>query len=317
MVRRSGARALGLLAALLLVGIGWSGRADADEPIFGFTYTTDLLPKGQSEVEQWLTLRTRRPWGDYSVLEGRSEYSFGVTDAFQLSGYLKYAWADAFRNSVDRKTQPPETFAEKSFDEDRRFESAKFIGLSIEGIWRLLSPYTGPFGLAILVEPTIWDGFVEFESRLILQKNFFDDRLVLGFNVALIQELRELPGDKDAGPGTVEASRHWDRETDLNWSVGASYRFARNWSAALEFVNEREFSELIFWQGKYATNSAYYAGPTLHYGGKNMFFTLTLLDQLPIGQDFANPPPGVVRGGRNYADDFERYRVRIKLGYYF
>ena len=317
MIRWSRGAVLRWSAVLLAVGVIGGGRADADEPIFGFTYTTDLLPKGKSEVEQWLTLRTKRPWGDYHVLEGKSEYSFGVTDAFQLSGYLEYAWTDAFRNGVDRKTQPPETFAEKSFDEDRRFERAKFIGVALEGIWRLLSPYTDPFGLAILVEPTIWDDFVEFESRLILQKNFFDDRLVLGFNATLIQELRQLPGDKSADPGTVEASRHWDKETDLNWSVGTSYRFARNWSAGIEFMNEREFSELIFWQGKYATNSAYYVGPTLHYGGKNLFLTLTILDQLPIGQDFANPPPGVIRGGRNYADDFERYRVRVKFGYFF
>lgn len=317
MIRWSSAWALVWSAVLLAVGGVGAGQADADEPIFGFTYTTDLLPKGKSEVEQWLTLRTKRPWGDYYVLEGKSEYSFGVTDAFQLSAYLEYAWTDVHRNSVDRKTQPPETFAEQTVDEDRRFSKAKFIGVSAEGIWRLLSPYTDPFGLAILLEPTIWDDFVEFESRLILQKNFLDDRLVLGFNTTLAQELRQLPGDKSAGPGTVEATRHWDKETDLNWSVGASYRFARNWSAGIEFINEREFSELIFWQGKYATNSAYYVGPTLHYGGKSMFFTLTFLDQLPLGQDFANPRPGVVRGGRNYADDFERYRVRIKLGYFF
>jgi len=317
MLRRSRVWGVLLLAGSLAVTIGGARPARADEPIFGFTYTTDLLPKGKSEVEQWLTLRTKRPWGDFYVLEGKSEYSFGVTDAFQLSAYLKYAWTDVFKNSVDRKTQPPESFAEQTINEDRRFTKAKFVGVSVEGIWRLLSPYTDPFGLAILVEPTIWDNFVEFESRLILQKNFFDDRLVLGFNATLIQELRQLPGDKGADPGTVEATRHWDKETDLNWSVGASYRFASNWSAGLEFVNEREFSELIFWQGKYATNSAYYVGPTLHYGGKNLFFTLTVLDQLPLGQDFANPRPGFVRGGRNYADDFERYRVRLKFGYYF
>ena len=317
MLRRSRVWALSLLAGSLAVTVGEAPRAWADEPIFGFVYTTDLLPKGKSEVEQWLTLRTKRPWGDFNVLEGKTEYSFGVTDAFQLSAYLNFAWTDVFKNSVDRKTQPPESFAEQTVDEDRRFSKAKFVGVSAEGIWRLLSPYTDPVGLAILLEPTVWDNFVEIETRLILQKNFFDDRLVLGFNATLIQELRELPGDKTADPGTVEATRHWDKETDLNWSVGASYRFASNWSAGLEFTNEREFSELIFWQGKYATNSAYYVGPTVHYGGKNMFFTLTVLDQLPIGQDFANPNPGFIRGGRNYADDFERYRVRLKFGYYF
>lgn len=306
---------------LLVATLAWVLPARADEPLFGFVYTTDLLPKGKMEIEQWATWRTKKAWGDFQVLENRTEFSYGVTDAFQLSLYAKYNWTTSQKDGVDRKQLVAETFAEKGvgIDPDRRFTDAKFVGVAVEGIWRLLSPYTDPFGLAVLVEPTLGPGFVEFETRLIFQKNFLDDRLVIALNATLAQELREIPGDKSAEPGTTEATRHWDRETDLNLSLGVSYRFARGWSAGFEFVNEREFSELVFWQGKYATNDAYYTGPVLHYGGKNFFFTATFLQQLPFGKDFTthSREDSVIRGGRNYADDFERYRVRLKAGFYF
>jgi hypothetical protein len=305
--------------AVLVASLAWATPARADEPLFGFSYTTDLLPKGKSEIEQWMTWRTQKAHGTFHLLEGRTEFSYGVTDFFQLSGYLNYDWSEAFHDSRDRTTAPPEAFAERSvnFDPDAHFNEAKFVGVSIEGIYRVLSPYTDPFGLALYLEPTFGPGFVELDEKLILQKNFLDDRLVLAFNLSISQELRELPGDKTADPGTIEATRHWDKETDLNWSVGASYRFARGWSAGAEFINEREFSELIFWQGKYATNSAYWVGPTLHYGGKNFFFTATFLEQLPLASDYANHPSPFLYHGRTYADDFERYRLRLKIGYYF
>src|SRR5262249_19527239 len=123
--------------------------ASADEPLFGFIYTTDLLPKDQFEVEQWLTWRKQKAHGDFSLWEGRSEFSYGVTDAFQLSGYLNYAWTNAYHNGVDGATTPPEQFSVyNQVDPDARFNGSKFIGVSFEAIYRVLSPYTDPVGLA-------------------------------------------------------------------------------------------------------------------------------------------------------------------------
>jgi len=63
---------------------------------------------------------------------------------------------------------------------------------------------------------------------------------------------------------------------------------------------------------------AYYAGPTLHYGGERFFATLTALFQLPLAQDWANQGADsfVVHGISN-ADDFENFRIRLKVGFFF
>jgi hypothetical protein len=290
--------------------------ARADEPLFGFVYTTDLLPKGEKELEQWLTWRHGKSRGKFDVWEERTEFSYGVTDQFQLSGYANFAQSRAYHDGVDGATVPPEAFAERRVDPNERWKASKFVGLSLEGIYRLLSPYKDPIGLALYMEPTVGKGLRELESKVIVQKNFLDDQLVFAANLTVAQEKRRLPADPDADPGTVEATKHWDRETDVNLGIGVSYRFAPNWSAGLEFLNEREFSSFKI-RDQYRTNSAYYFGPNLHYGGKDFFFTATFLEQLRGARDYANPPPGFIVGGRTYADDFERYRLRFKAGIFF
>ena len=216
-----------------------------------------------------------------------------------------------------RARSVPETFAQLSVDPDDKFETTRFTGIAGEAIWRVLSPYTDWVGLALYIEPTIGPALRELESRIILQKNFLDDRLVFAFNTTIAQEWRRLQADPDADPSSSDFNEHWDKETDVNFGLAGSYRFASNWSAGLELINEREWAGLSPLASSKRTNTAYYLGPTLHYGGSHVFATLTVVDQLPWGADAANPHPGFIVGGRNYADDFERFRVRFKVGYYF
>jgi len=42
---------------------------------------------------------------------------------------------------------------------------------------------------------------------------------------------------------------------------------------------------------------------------------LTAWEQLPFAKDYANA--GVLFQGRDYDVDFEKFRVRLKIGYYF
>lgn len=303
-----------LAAAAALVG---TQSARADEPLFGYIVTTDVLPKGQKELEQWSTLREGRTQGDYHLWQGRTEFSYGITDSLQASAYLLYAYANVYQNTPEGETSPPEIFADYTADPDARFEKWRFEGVAGELIWRILSPYTDPVGFAIYFEPTIGPRTREMETRLILQKNFYDDRIVLAFNLTVGQELRKLQGDPTADPDSRDFRVHWDRETDINFSLAGSYRFAANWSTGVEFLNEREFASLNPFKTAVRNNVAYFVGPNIHYGGKSFFVTGTFLIQLPWAKDYANPPPGFIVHGLTNADDFEKYRLRIKVGFYF
>jgi len=300
-------RLLGCLIVLAL-GCGLNASASAEESQFGYVYTTDLLPKGAKEIEQWVTWRNKKIAGVYDQLEGRTEFEYGVSDRLQVALYANYAWARAYRNGPDGATTPPEQFADKSVGADARWSASRFVGVSGEAIYRVLSPYTDGVGLAFYVEPTVGPSFRELETKIILQKNFLDDRLTTAFNFTYAPEWRYLEDD-----GTP-SGRSWQHETDINFNAAASYRFAPNWSAGFEFVNEHEYNSYLF---KNQSNSGYYVGPAIHYGGRNFFITATFLEQLPWAKAHSDTVAGSLIGGRVFDNDFERYRLRVKAGYYF
>ncbi|AMP75682.1 glutathione S-transferase [Ralstonia solanacearum] len=145
-------------------------------------------------------------------------------------------------------------------------------------------------------------------DAVILQKNFLDDRLTTAFNFTYAPEWRYLADDAAA------SGKSWQEETDINFNFAVSYRFAPNWSAGVEFVNEREYNSYRF---RNQSNGGYYFGPTIHYGGKNFFVTATFLEQLPWASAHSDTVDGSLVSGRTFDNDFEKYRVRIKMGYYF
>lgn len=281
-------------------------QARADEPLFGFSYTTDLLPKHKFELTQWSTTRfTKHPNGNFWLQENRTEEEWGFSDKLQLALYETYDWTSAFHNGPFGATTPPEQLSYYLPRSDDHFGKGRFIGVSGEVIYRILSPYTHRIGIALYEEPTFGPGFIESESKLIFQKNFRDDRLVLAANLTYAPEFRWLPDESNPSQKVLL------EETDANISLGASYRFRRNWSAAFEIFNEREFNSYNF---THESNSGYYLGPVIHYGGTHFFVTGGFYEQMPWASPHVDTVPGGIVGGRIVDNDFEKYRVRIKVG---
>jgi hypothetical protein len=302
-----GCRAYGVLATLFFIV---SFGAHAEESMFGFVYTTDLLPKGAWEVEQWMTWRHQKNNGYFDQLEGRTELEYGLSDQLQVALYANYAWTRAYHNGPFGATTPSEQFSDYNVGPDDRFSAARFVGVSGEAIYRVLSPYTDPVGLALYTEPTVGQNFFESENKLILQKNFFDDLLTIAFNFTYAPEFRFLPDPND--PTGLSSS--WQYETDVNYALAASYRFMENWSAGFEFLNEHEYNSFNF---THESNSGYYLGPVVHYGGERFFVTVTALWQMPWASAHSDTVPGALVGGFIGDNDFERFRLRLKAGYTF
>jgi hypothetical protein len=296
------------LCLTLLLFIFPSGSR-ADEPLFGLTYTTDLLPKGKFELTQWSTTKfTKAPGGKFWLQENRTEEEYGLTDKLQVALYQIYDSTSAFRNGPFGVTTPAEPFVYYQPGPNDHFHKNKFIGVSAEFIYRIWSPYTHPIGIALYEEPTFGAGFIESETKLIFQKNFRDDRLVLSANLTYAPEWRRVRDESNPSQKVI------DEETDANISLGASYRFVRKWSAGFEIFNEREFASYNF---THQANSGYYLGPVVHYGGQHFFATAGFYEQMPWASTHADSVPGSVVGGRIVDNDFEKYRVRVKVGWYF
>src|SRR5882757_5544552 len=302
-----------LSATLAVLAIAMTAKAD--EPLLGFLSATDLLPKGGMEVEQQITWRHQKASGYFDLVEGQTEVSFGVTDSLQLSPELIYDWSRAYHNGPDGTTTPAEPYSSDLPSADAHFNQGMFVGAGLEAIWRVVSPYTAPVGVAILAEPIIGPHFYELELKSIFQKNFLDDRLVLLANLTWAPEIRDLPANPYADPGTTAAHPNTNIETDVNLGLGASWRFKENWSVGWEFQNEREINKFAIFSHSQWMGNAYYTGPTIHYGGAHFFATLTWWQQLPNAKNYLDP--SMIVHGYDDDVDFEHRRIRVKFGYYF
>lgn len=289
----------------------------AEEPLFGFVSTTDLLPLGKSEVAQWLTWRSGKTVGEFDVVEGRTEYEYGLSDRLQFAVYLNYEWALADHDDViNGSTLPPATLSNLQVGSNSRLDTTRFTGGSLEAIYRILSPYIDPVGLALYLSPSIGAQFREVETRVILQKNFVDDRLVVAFNVTDTADWFDIPSAPESGDNN-SPDRMWNSSSTFAFGLASTYRFTAGWSAGAELQNEREYSGLDPFSRSARTNVAYYLGPSLHYADRHMYATLTYLTQLPFASDYAHSHPDFDVDGRNYGAGNERIRLRFKIGRFF
>lgn len=299
------------LAGVGLVSLLHGRPAHAAEELFGYLYTTDTEPRGRFEFEQWATAGLGTARGSYASGYFREEIEYGVTDNYQAALYMNFYSVRANRNLPDGTTGG--TFVPESASPYRPYGGTKLESFSFENKVRVLSPYLNPVGLALYFEPSVGPGFVEFEGKVIVQKNFLDDRLVTLANLNAGIEAVGLPGNPLAEPGSPETRRRWERSTAVELVLGAAYRFAPKWFGGLEFDNHNDFGGVGVSKGEH---SAFSLGPNIHYAGEGFWATLTVLPQLPFGRPYTADQRGNFAGGQIF-DEHSKLEIRLRVGVEF
>ena len=245
--------------------------ASAGEGIFGWVYGLDLQPKGTWEFEQRAQLTRGHATGTYDFWQSRTEMEYGVTNDFQLAAYLNsysitaggnYTNPDACDQGSNPCTGGYGVPGTANLDSNYRRQGVD--GVSLEGIWRISNPVTSPIGLGLYIEPTIGQLADKLSTRLLLQSNFLDDRLVLAGNIHY--EVERLKFDDEPIDETI-----------LDVLLGASYRFAPKWSAGIEYRFHNDFDGYSF---NNPTQRAHFIGPNLHYATKDWWVTAAWRRQL-------------------------------------
>jgi hypothetical protein len=277
-----------LATGFLIAIVGVTPSVRADENFFGYTYGSETLPKGRNEAYVWLTARTGKAEGSYRAIDNYNEIERGLTDHLQASLYLN--------TSAQRIRGNPE-FADTS--------SFGFEGVHTEWKYALTSPFKDAIGIALYVEPeysrrfkTTGESFTELavETKLIFQKNFREDTIVSALNLTYEREWEKAPaseGGSDAFEGEIslEASGGVSMRVHPGWFVGAEGRLH-----ALRAGGEEEFR-------------AFFAGPSVHYGGKRWWFTLTVLPQIAGRPHEAD--------SSLFLEEHEKLETRLKVGVNF
>lgn len=267
-------------------------RARAHEQLFGYTYLSEVLPKGKWEIEQWLTDRIGKQSGDFSATDFRTELEHGFTDRLQGSIYLNYNYY--YVHNAMAGSGP--------LDNQNRFG---IDGVSSEWMYQLFSPYKDSLGFTLYLEPgynTIEEATgeriqeIELETKAILEKHWLDDALVGAFNYTLEPEWAKAEGEQ-----------HFNTSLKMEASTGLAYRVAPRCYAGLETRLQTEFADADLNQSEFV---AAFVGPTLHYGTQRWWATLTVLPQVWGWPDSRG------KGGLTL-DDHERLEVRLKIGINF
>lgn len=238
----------------------------AGESPFGAIYTVDLQAKGTQEFEQRMIWNHRQN-GKYENFDLRSEIEFGVTDDMQIAGYINTNYINAARN--DRFGETASSRIPESIDTSRSYSKFRYESASLEFIWRLMNPYTDSFGLGLYFEPELGYDNKSVDTRLILQKNMLDDKLVLASNLVFEVERDEVATNTDP-----------EKASHIDLLLGASYRFAPKWFAGVEYRYHNDYSGYFFQE---STQHGHFIGPNIHYAAQKWWITAALRHQLKAG----------------------------------
>ncbi len=294
--------------------------AAADENLFGYLLGAEPTPKGHNEVYAWLTRRWDKGAGDYTAHDLKLEYEKGVTDRLAAAVYLNGQAIDTSGIRIDAYMP-----ADKQY-------GMRPSGVEAALKYSFLTPALDDIGLAAYfsftydwLDPHSGQDKKQYtaEAKLLLQKYALDGQLVWVGNLGLEstyahrKPIDNLPINDDSGE-PLDWPNIPEMELGFVAGTGVSYRFAPNWYLGAEVLHDREMetevgTERWSWQ----------AGPTLHYGARKWWATLTWLKQLQGGGEQFGPASydGQAYPGQNdpnlHLVEKTKNELRLKVGYNF
>ena len=271
--------ALVLGVALLNSGLS-SARAD-DQPFVSLD-ATDIEPEFGKELEQNLTWFSGKSGQSFNALEGETEFEYGLSDQIQLAVAGEYDWT----RTRDHTVPGAPAISGTAFD-----------AIRAEMIYQAMNVYFDPIGLGLVVSPGVGRNSRNLETKLLLQKNFFNDRLRTVLNLG-------------AEIGTEREDGRWSDVSALTFDAGIAYNITWDFSAAVEFNAEHDFSGLLLNGRAAPTTSSFYVGPTIQSVTLPWKVTLGAQAQLPWASDAKRTADSLDRG---FLADAERFRVMLRI----
>jgi len=276
----------------------------ADENLFGYLRGAEVLPKGTGEIYQWFTQRSDKGAGKYRALDSKTEIEYGVTDRFQLSGELNMMSINTSGLLIDGYLPG-----------DKKY-GLRPQGVEVSMKYNFLSPAKDDFGLSAttsfeygMVDVNSGQKKTEYEieTQLQAQKYFMEGQLTWVGNVGL-----RAAHEKRKAIANLPEGFDWPTSAEMEITTkvgtGLSYRFAPGWYVGAEMLHEAEFETEV---GK--ERWSLFGGPSLHYGGKQWWATLTFFKQLRGGGEKYE---GQTVANRHLIEKTQK-ELRLKVGYNF
>jgi hypothetical protein len=218
----------------------------AQDRIFSYTYQSNVLNKGQRELEVWTTVHQAKK-DYYRELRNRVEYEIGLGSNLQVAFYLNSKQKAGFdATSGEIIINPTE------------------ISISNEWKYKFSDPVADAIGFAGYGEISVATDELEVELKAIFDKKI--GRTLHAVNLILEPEWETTTKN---GNVTTEAEIKYD----INYAF--SYNINKRWNLGAEIINRN-----VYLEADDFTHSALFAGPTISYSTDKFWANLTLMPQI-------------------------------------
>lgn len=258
----------------------------AQDRVFAYTYQTNVLNKGDFDLEFHNTLKTGKvgansPYVFGQYLKQRLEFEFGLGKKVQTAFYFNselFHFADTSSTEINQELK---------------------VNFSNEWKWKLSDPVANRIGFGLYGELEVGGSNVEFEGKILLDKKLPND--LFAFNIVGKYEI-----EKEISRTDNITKAEWTHNSPVEFYFGYMHFFKPQFSLGIEAKNNNDITKEDGW-----INSVVFAGPALHVSIGKCFVLLTALPQIAnLHKTDAAP------GNMDY-NDFEKLEVRLLAGYSF
>lgn len=181
---------------VILVALFSGGIANADRRGYVWTYEYMTMPKGQSEIEYYLTTKVAdlHKYKDKNIWQHQVEYEYGLTDRWDVAVYQRWQQTNTAKN-----------------------DEFEYTGTKLRTRYRLGEKGKSLLDTLLYFEYIRPDGSNEaeiLEGKLVVAKDFGK------FNVAYNQILKVGINDKGGN--------------ENEYAMGVNYEFSPRWKVGLE-----------------------------------------------------------------------------------
>jgi hypothetical protein len=258
----------------------------AQDRMFAYTYQTNVLNKGDFDLEFQNTLLTGKvgrhsPFVYGQKLKQRLELEVGLGKKVQTSFYFN---AETFHYADSSAT---------GMSEEQK------LSFSNEWKWKLSDPVANRIGSAVYGELEFGGSNIEFEGKLILDKRINKD--LLAFNLVGKYEIeKEIERDNNSTKAV------WTHNSPVELYFGYMHFFKPHIGLGFELKNNNDITKDEGWM-----NSVVFGGPAFFVATGRFFTTISALPQ------FVNLHKTIAAPGKKDYNDFEAAEFRILVGYDF
>jgi hypothetical protein len=226
-----------------------NSASKAQDRVFARTYQSNILAKGDRDLEIWNTYSFGRE-NFYTKLHQRFEFEIGLSNKLQTSLYLN-------REQISYALNSKEGTLIKT-------ESSN-ISFSNEWKYKISDPVADKMGFALYGEILAGTDKMELEGKLIFDKQI--EKHLFAFNIVSEVEMEFEAEEQNKTELETE-------ETALQLDFGYMYTLGKGFCLGAELVNDN-----IFEKGEWM-NSPLFAGPTLSYAADKWWIIFNALPQI-------------------------------------